>query len=95
MKRLIVWGIIAAPSLACAQDFDIAQYCAQVSKAVGGSYAIEASCRAEENSAKTTLEGGSIDPTIREYCYRWGTVLEAVTQRCCPCTDRESRSKPS
>ena len=78
MYRPALTAVLISAALSPAHAFDTTAYCQSVSKAVGGSYSIEASCRDQETAAKQDFDSAPVDPGIRGYCASVGEALEAV-----------------
>jgi hypothetical protein len=76
-----------------AMAFDTAAYCASVSKAVGGSYSIEASCHQSETAAMRSFEQAPTEPTIREYCTSVGDAVGGSYSIALSCIENETAAK--
>jgi hypothetical protein len=88
--RMFVVAIIAlfAAGPAVAQDYDIEGYCSDVAAAVGGSYAIEATCRQQEEHARQAA-ARQIEPRIRSYRADVGGAVGGSYQIFMSCVDQE------
>lgn len=76
--------ILAAPA-ALAANYDTKAYCERVGQMAGGSYAIENSCKSNEERARSGLANRTLEPAIDRYCDRVGETAGgsyAIKQSC-------------
>lgn len=74
-------------------NFDIEAYCKQVSKAVGGSYQIEQTCRDQQREAQANLAGMSIPSEIKNHCEQVGNVVGGSYKIMETCVEQEIKAK--
>lgn len=74
-------------------DFDIEKHCREVSKAVGGSYRIEQSCRDRAREAKRQIEAMDISPEIERHCARVAEAVGGSYAIMKSCIEREVEAK--
>jgi len=74
-------------------QFDTDAYCKSISKAIGGSYQIEATCREQEKAAREALSSQTVAPEVLSYCHSVGDAIGGSYQIMKTCVDQELAAK--
>jgi hypothetical protein len=73
--------------------FDTVAYCKKISQIAGGSYQIEAACRAQEKEAQASLSARRIPAQIESYCRKIGEIAGGSYHLMNACVDQEIAAK--